>query len=415
MTFRDWQDLDPAAAARELHERVRTRLSVAQQRAVIAHLTPEPELAERLRASRAAAGPLAGVPCLVKDLFDVAGVPTFAGSSFLPEVRETPAADGAFVQAMTATGAVVAGKTHLHEFAYGITGENRTYGDCDNPRFPGRTTGGSSSGSAAAVAAGIVPLALGSDTGGSIRVPAAFCGLYGFRFSPGEPWIRDAVPLAPTFDTAGWFTANVTDMRTAVSAAIGLRMDEKEPRGCYLEMSGLDPDVAQACREAAARFSPTADIATTDTLHHGFAPALDAYHTTVAVEAWEAHRKWADNYRDRYDPVVWQRLNRVKDLSRQQISAAAVTRAAINALWRSYFDTYDFLLLPASPAPALTKAECTAENRNRVLSLTAAVSIGGYPVLTIPVPLASGFTTGLQIVVSRAAGPEVNWALGRCE
>jgi len=414
MTFRDWQDLDPAAAARELHERVRTRLSVAQQRAVIAQLTPEPELAERLHASRAARRPLAGVPYLVKDLFDVAGVPTFAGSSFLPEVRETPTKDGAFVQAMTNTGAVVAGKTHLHEFAYGITGENRTYGDCEHPRFPGRTTGGSSSGSAAAVAAGIVPLALGSDTGGSIRVPAAFCGLFGFRFSPGEPWIRDAVPLAPTFDTAGWFTANVADMRLVVGAAIGLRTEEREPRGCYLEMPGMDAEVAEACRAAAARFSPTADITTTDTLHQGFALALEAYHTTVAVEAWEAHRKWAEKYRDRYDPIVWQRLIRVKDLSREQIAAAAVTRRAINVLWRSYFDTYEFLVLPASPTPALTKAECTAENRNRVLTLTAAVSIGGYPVLTIPVPLAGGLTTGLQIVVRRAAGPEVNWALGRC-
>lgn len=415
MTFRDWQQLDPTAASREVHVRVRTRLPVEQQRAVIAQLTPELKLAERLHASRGTGRPLAGVPFLVKDLFDVAHVPTFAGSSFLPEVRETPKEDGAFVKAMTKTGAVVAGKTHLHEFAYGITGENRTYGDCEHPRFPGRTTGGSSSGSAAAVAAGIVPFALGSDTGGSIRVPAAFCGLFGFRFSPGEPWIRDAVPLAPTFDTAGWFTANVADMRMILDAAIGFRTGQEEPRGCYLEMPGLDQAVAEACRAAATRFAPAADITTADTLHQGFAPALEAYHTTVAVEAWEAHRTWAEAYRDRYDPVVWQRLIRVKDLPREQIAAAAVTRKAINTLWRSYFETYDFLVLPASPTPALTKAECTPENRNRVLTLTAAASIGGYPVLTVPVPLPDGLSTGLQIVFNRAAGPAVNWALGRCE
>src|SRR5690606_29674308 len=148
-----------------------------------------------------------------------------------------------------------AGKTHLHEFAYGITGANPHYGDCEHPLFPGRTTGGSSSGSAAAVAAGIVPLAIGTDTGGSIRVPAAFCGLFGFRLAPGDTFIADAFPLARRFDTAGWFTANPEDMRLALSALVGLRSSERTPSGCYLELPGLDPDVALACREAAARFA----------------------------------------------------------------------------------------------------------------------------------------------------------------
>lgn len=415
MTFSDWQQLDPAAAARELHHRVRTRLSVAQQRAVIAYLVPEPELTARLEASRAAGGPLAGVPYLVKDLFDVAGVPTFAGSAFLPEVRPTPKKNGAFVDAMNRTGAVFAGKTHLHEFAYGITGENATYGDCEHPRFPGRTTGGSSSGSAAAVAAGIVPFALGSDTGGSIRVPAAFCGLWGFRFSPGEPWIRDAFPLAPKFDTAGWFTANLADMRAALGASIGFRPPEGPLRGCYMDMPGMDPDVAQACREAAARLAPMADSVTGDTLREGFAPALEAYHTTVAAEAWEAHQGWARKYQQRYDPIVWQRLIRGYDMDRRQAARALADRKTIVDLWLSYFETYDFLIIPATPCPALTKAECTLENRQRVLSLTAAVSIGGYPVLTIPVPLDGGLTTGLQFVVNRAAGPAISWALERCK
>src|SRR5688500_4691761 len=178
MTFREWQELTPSAAARELHRRVAALLPPVQQRAVIAHLFTEDELATRFAAAPAGS-PLARVPFLVKDLFDVGGLPTFAGSTFLPEVRPTRAHDGAFVHAFANAGGVIAGKTHMHEFAYGITGENPNYGDCEHPHFPGRTTGGSSSGSAAAVAAGIVPLALGSDTGGSVRVPAAFCGLFG--------------------------------------------------------------------------------------------------------------------------------------------------------------------------------------------------------------------------------------------
>ena len=145
--------------------------------AVFAMLACEAEIAGRLVADTAKSE-LAGVPFVVKDLFDAAGWPTKAGSTFLEEERARPEGDGALVARLRAEGAVLAGKTQLHEFAYGITGENPHYGDVEHPRLPGRTSGGSSSGSAAAVAAGVVPLAFGTDTAGSIRVPAAFCGLF---------------------------------------------------------------------------------------------------------------------------------------------------------------------------------------------------------------------------------------------
>lgn len=413
MTIRDWQQLDPAAAAREVHARVRSRLSPAQQRAAIAVLRPEAELAAEFAAQKSAAPtPLAGIPYFTKDLFDVASLPTLAGSTFLPEVRHADR-DGAATRALREAGAVLAGKTHLHEFAYGITGENPHYGDCEHPHFPGRTTGGSSSGSAAVVAAGVVPLALGTDTGGSVRVPAAFCGLFGFRLQPGDPWIRDAFPLAPTFDTAGWFTASLEDMRLALDTFVGLRPSTQPPRGCYFEPPGLDPDVAAACRPAAQRFAAPADTTTHAELARGFAPALDAYHTTVAAEAWAAHESWADRYRDRYDPVVWQRLIRGRALSKWQLEDAAKARHAIQDVWTKFFLTHDFLVLPASPCAAPTKAECTPETRTRVITLTAPASIGALPVLTLPIPLPSGLTTGLQIIVNHPQSPVLPWALDR--
>src|SRR5687767_13094665 len=154
MDFAQWQQLAPQKAAREIHDRVRTRLSPAQQRAAIAYLGSEESLTASFSAARRDT-PLGGVPFFTKDIFDVGGIPTYGGSTFLPEVRPTRPVDGAFVQAVRETGAVLAGKTHLHEFAYGVTGENPNYGDCENPKAPGRTTGGSSSGSVAVVAAGI--------------------------------------------------------------------------------------------------------------------------------------------------------------------------------------------------------------------------------------------------------------------
>ena len=195
-------------------------LSSSQRRAALAVVADELELAEAFASSRAGT-PLRGVPYLLKDLFDVAGLPTFAGSLFLPEVRPKPESDSRIVKSLAAAGAVIAGKTQLFEFAWGLTGENAHYGDCEHPHFPGRTTGGSSSGSALAVAADIVPFAVGTDTGGSIRVPAAFCGIFGYRGTPGDALISDAVPLSPRFDTAGWFTRSAADMRSVMDALVG--------------------------------------------------------------------------------------------------------------------------------------------------------------------------------------------------
>jgi amidase/aspartyl-tRNA(Asn)/glutamyl-tRNA(Gln) amidotransferase subunit A len=412
MTFRDWQQLSPPEAAREVHRRVRTRLSPAQQRAVMALLPGEPEL-EATFAAADRRGALGGVPYFLKDVFDVAGLPTFAGSTFLPEVRPTPTRDGAIVSALRDAGAAFAGKTHLHEFAYGITGENPHYGDCTHPHFPDRTSGGSSSGSAAAVAAGLVPVAIGSDTGGSIRVPAAFCGLFGFRLTPRAPSIGDAFPLAPSFDTAGWFTAHAADMRAMLAALAGPREPARHPRGCYLAWPEAAPDVAIACRAAAEPLAPPADDATREALLAGFQSGAEIYATLSASEAWEVHAAWADRFRDHYDPVVWARLHRALRITPEARDRARLGLAAVRRVWAQFFQTFDFLVLPATPFEALAKADCTPENRHRLLALAAPASLGGLPVLTVPVALPSGLTAGLQIIVPRSQSPAVDWVLDR--
>ncbi len=409
MSILEWQQLSPADAAATLHRRVRS-LSSAQQRAVVAGLLDETKLAARLE--RAADGPLRGVPVLVKDLFDLAGFPTFAGSTFLPEVRPTPDRDGAFVAHVHATGAACVGKTHLHEFAYGITGENSHYGDCEHPRFPGRISGGSSSGSAAAVAAGIVPLALGSDTGGSVRVPSAFCGVFGFRLQPHDAWIADGVPLSPTCDTAGWFTGTGADMKRVHAALIGASTTmERAPRGVFLPGENVDADVAAVCRAAAERLGCVDDAECVSELVQGFSTAPTTYSTIVASEGWTYHAPWFDTYASRYDPNVRIRLEQARQLSPEVIAAARTQQRAIREVWAAFFRTYDFLAMPATPAGAFTKAECTLANRQRLLALGSPASVGGLPVLTIPLALPSGLTTGLQIIVRTPDSPVVQWAL----
>ena len=397
MTFVDWQQLAPEEAARRIRDRVAS-LPDAQRRAIFATIPTDGELTAQFAGAKPG-GVLRGVPYLLKDVFDVAGQPTLAGSTFLPEVRPTSSRDSALVQTLRAAGAVLAGKTHLHEFAFGLTGENPHYGDCEHPHFSRRTSGGSSSGSAAAVAAGIVPLAIGTDTGGSIRVPAAFCGLHGFRMTPHHAWISDAFPLARSFDTAGWFTRTAEDMRITLAALLGpVSSTPSSSRGCWMELPALDTEIASVFRTAASDIAPAVDDTMRQALMIAFAPASEIYGALGAHEAWAVHQSWADRFKDRYDPVVWARLEKARVLPPEQMASARLKWEQLKKAWEEFFRNYDFLLLPASPCVALTKADCTAANRTRLLSLTAPVSLAGLPAMVIPIMLSSGLSTGLQIV-----------------
>jgi aspartyl-tRNA(Asn)/glutamyl-tRNA(Gln) amidotransferase subunit A len=416
MSFREWAELgrrDPAAAARAVRRSIE-QLSPEAARATWSWTTPEPALHALFAAQTAAGGPLAGVPFAVKDLFPVRGVPLRAGASFLPEVRPEPARDSALVAALLRAGAVLAGTTHLHEFAYGLTGENRHWGNVTHPLDASRTSGGSSSGSAAAVAAGAVPLALGTDTGGSIRVPAAYCGLFGFRMTPHHPWISDAFPLASSFDTPGWFTQTPSDMQVVLAALLGLGASTRPLRGLWLSPKGwiaVENDVADALDAAARRWAEPADDAARRDLIAGFTGSSLAYSVLQSREAWTVHAGWLDARRAQYSPEVWERIDRGRRWTSEQMDDAHRKQAVVRLLWTRFFLTYDFLILPATPFRALRTNELTVENRQRLLELTAPASLGGLPVLTVPVPLPDGITTGLQIVVNTVSSPVLPWVL----
>lgn len=414
VSIEEWQALareDPAGAARELVRR-RAALPPDQAAAIWAW---QPDL-KALQAAFAdhRAGPLAGVPYALKDLFPVRGVPTRAGGRLLrPPV---PTADAKIVRTLHSAGAVLAGKTHLHEFAYGLTGENPHYGNVVHPRFPDRTSGGSSSGSAAAVAAGVVPLAIGTDTAGSIRVPAAFCGLYGFRLVPQDLWISDAFPLAPTFDTAGWFTATAADLLRVKRALLGATTaPARVPRGVSLSAGDLavamEVHDAQLWRHAADRLAPEADSLAVEALASAFQDCASAYVVLQSAEAYRVHAATLDAERELYGEVVWQRLDRGRHWSAGQIAEAQVKLQVVRDAWRTFFRTYDFLVLPAASSVALRHDDLGQARREAQLALTTPASLGGLPVLTVPVARADGLTLGLQIVVESPTSPALAWVL----
>lgn len=420
-TLSEWQSLaaqNPAEAGRELSRRLRTTLSPEQFRATFASVPSEADLVAAFERVANTIAPLAGIPYALKDIFYTANDPLQAGGRLPPDAILAHPRDSKLPHALRGFGAILASKTHLHEFAYGLTGENPHYGDCEHPAFPGRTSGGSSSGSAVAVAAGIVPLGIGTDTGGSIRVPAAFCGLFGFRTSAGHPLIADAFPLASSFDTAGWFTQAPQDILTINRFLVGRTPSvERTPRGCYVNFSMLgqsaDPEITEAVNNRAEQFAFAADKETHEQLRHAFTGAAESYGVLQSIEAYQVHAAWLDRYRDHYGPAVWARIDRGRRWSEQQVEAARVKLAVVRNLWTSFFLTYDYLILPVAPFAALKKDELTQANRDRLLALNTPASLGGLPVLTIPIKLSSGLSTALQVIVNDPLSPVIPWILKR--
>lgn len=414
LPFAGWRTLGPAGAAAAFARRL-AALPAPLRQSALAWSRPSAELADELAAGCAARRPLGGIPYLAKDLFDVAGAPTRAGSAFLARLRPTPG-DSALITRLRELGAALAGKTHLVEFAAGLTGENRTYGDCPHPHAPGRLAGGSSSGSAALVAAGLVPCALGTDTGGSVRVPAAFCGLYGYRGAPGTAFIRDAFPLSPTCDTAGWFTAHADDLRELLGLlAPAVGAPPAAPRGRFLRARDLWPETTaafdDALADAAANLASEAPAELSAHLRHTWDGAVDAYGTIVMSEAHAIHRAWLGPHRADYDPAIWQRFHAAAGITAEQLAAARAVAARVRGSFAAAWHECDFLLVPAAPRPAPTKAECTPETRRGILTCTAPASLAGLPCLTLPVRLGGGLSGGWQLLARAPADAIFDWAL----
>ena len=203
----------------------------------------------RVRIEGRAGGPLAGLTFAAKDLFDVAGVPTGGGNHDWPTGRPLPSRHSWAVQTLLDAGATLIGKTVTDEVSLGILGENAFDGTPVNVRAPGRVPGGSSSGSAAAVAAGICDTALGTDTGGSVRVPASFCGLYGIRPTHGRIDVTGMLPQAPTSDTTGWFARDAATFARVSAVMLGEAIPTALPTRLIVAVDAFgfaDADVAAA-------------------------------------------------------------------------------------------------------------------------------------------------------------------------
>lgn len=385
----------------ELVERALARARECEPLAALVHV--DPEEARREARERAAqgrdGGPLHGVPVVVKDLYDVAGQVTRAGS----RVPAGPPAgrDATAVARLRAAGAVVLGRSRTHEFAWGLTTWHPTDGGTRNPWDLDRTAGGSSGGSAAAVAAGIVPLALGTDTGCSIRLPAAWCGLVGHKPTHGSVPLDGVVPLAPSLDVGGALARDVDDARLALEVLTGRRLPRPEPldggRLGRVRTDGLPRPLADVLDASGAR---DVELPMADRL-----PAVYAAVQGSEALAWHrSTRRWPD-HAGAYGADVRARLERSAALSHAEVEDARRLRERLRAEVAGLFQDVDLLLLPvAACGPSRTAAPDDRPDgggplRSAVLPWTVLANLCGLPACAVPVGRDDdGLPVALQVV-----------------
>ena len=351
-------------------------------------------------------GPLHGVTLAVKDIYDVAGYVTGCGNVETMAEAAPAAANAPCVEMLLDAGARFVGKTHTAEFAFSLDGRNTRLGTPDNPAAPGRVPGGSSSGSAAAVAAGLADLALGSDTGGSVRGPASFCGLVGLRPTHGRIDISGAMPLAPSLDTVGWFTRDI-DLFARVGAVMLGEDRAGPPLGRLLSAEDAfaaltSPGEAEALAPAVARARGVASaVGSVTVAPEGLAAWTPVFRTTQGFEAWKAHGPFITRRQPALMPAVRERFLAASRVSEAEYRDAAARRERIRAHVTALLGDDGMLLLPTLPtiAPRLDDSEERFEDfRARALSILCIAGLAGLPQISLPLATYEGCPLGLSLI-----------------
>ena len=347
--------------------------------------------------------PLYGVPVSVKDCFDLCGFATSCGSKYYEALHGSANADSAIAARIRSMGGIITGKTHLHQLAYGITGENPEYGDCLQPRNQEWLTGGSSSGAAASVQEGSALVAIGTDTGGSIRVPAALCGLAGYRASLGVgSWVGGA-HLAPSFDTLGCLFRDLRDGPALASALFGVRTGLQANTNPHIGAVS-----ALFLRDCETDVSQMYDCCQADLGNYGailqpfdcsfWEEAMEIFAPIQAHEAAALHR----GHFQRFETSIAQRLAWGESITSAETARLHNLARSFNARMDLLFNQYDFLIVPCAPISALLADADHSSARQRILRYTTPMSVAGLPVVTLP--YARG---GVQLIAQRGRDAEL--------
>jgi amidase len=353
----------------------------------------------------ASSGPLAGLTVAVKDMYDIAGYRTGGGNPQWLEAQSPASANASAVQKLLDAGATVVGKTVCDEFFYSVSGANAHYGTPVNPRAFGRLPGGSSSGSASAAASGACDFALGSDTGGSVRIPASFCGLYGLRPTHGRVDLTGAMAMAPMFDVCGWFSSVPSVFRKVGAALLG-GAAVREPIRYVLvaedAFAQADPEVVALLRgflQAAAAALPKPR---TNTLApQGFDQWREIVRIVQAREVWKQYGPFIERHKPRLGPGIKERIEFASTVSENDAAALRAQIPRVREQIRSVVKPGTVVAMPAAPciAPLTNMPPAEQESfRVRVMRLTCVSGISGLPQVSIPAGTISGCPIGISFL-----------------
>ncbi|HLH82030.1 MAG TPA: amidase [Trebonia sp.] len=343
----------------------------------------------------------------VKDCIDVAGIPTTAGCPVVAEMAEPAANDATVVASAREAGARIVGKTSLTELCWSASGVNHWSGTPVNPKDPRRLPGGSSSGSAVAVATGEADVSFGTDTGGSIRIPAACCGVVGLKTTFGRVSTKGVYPLAPSLDTVGPMGPDVA------AAELGMRLIEPgftvpplpDPTAGRITVTGVEGGVDPVVDTAVDRALAAAGIAVTEVACLDFRTAIDAFRVIVDAEGFRTNA-YLMPYLHQLSPHVRRNLERGARLTRADRAAAERIREQVRATFGSLLADFPVLVLPTlTGQPPLL-----GERAFALTTLTAPASLAGLAALALPVPADGGAIASLQVI---GANEETVLAFGR--
>ena len=351
-------------------------------------------------------GPLSGLTFAAKDVFDVVGSSTGFGSPTWLRTHPPAEETAPCVLRLLDAGADMIAKTVTDELTYSLSGQNAHYGTPVNSAAPGRIPGGSSSGSASAVAGGLVDFALGTDCGGSVRLPASYCGVLGIRPSHGRLPLEGVAPFTWSFDVAGWFAR---DVDVFVSVGDVLLEDEGEPaaftRMLFPEDAFhlVDNNVAEALshsvEQAGKLVGSQRDITVSP---DGLAGWYETFRVIQAWEIWSNHRAWIEEAKPQFGPGIRERVEWASKVSREQMESARSRRTDIVARIRGIFDADDVLCLPSSPrvAPSVDTPQGELEDRIRAqaMSLLCIAGLAGLPQVSLPLATLDGLPLGFSLV-----------------
>lgn len=372
---------------------------------------------ERKSAERAVAGEpkrlLEGVPFAVKDVIDVAGFPTTMGSNV--SSGPDPSTSAPVVSLLEKAGALPVVKTNCQEFSYGILGDESAFGRVINPIDPTLCTGGSSSGSAALVAAGVVPLALGTDTAGSVRVPAACQGVIGFKPTFGMVPVEGVFPLSPSFDTVGLFARDLPLLTAAFAVISGNGPSQAPTASSPAQAPIVDLSLLNPTDESSAEIQTwvqqhlgDSTIASATSENSDFLPELvgqgiDLYDIVRRYEAYVLHKQFLDHQGEHYQPSVWAKILSGQDITEAEYQSNVVALEELRASAESFFDDVDFIITPAMGGDVIAWDELGPDSAATFMRYSLPFNVLGWPAVTLPIGAVVG---GDETASTRPARPE---------